>query len=205
MGDQFLHEIIRALPAHIAILDRSGRILMTSRSWEAFAAQNGAASSASVAVGANYLQVCRQAIELHDECAWRALEGIEAVLSGRSQSFEMEYPCHSPQEQRWFCMTVTGFTEAGEAGAVVAHTNITHQTVAAKEASHRAKNLLNLVQVIARQTMKSLQTTSRTFRNAYALLQPRKICLLNTTGAPYQLKNSSEGNWGISLTCLEIA
>jgi two-component sensor histidine kinase len=154
MGEHLYSEIIGALPAHIAVLDRSGRILITNRAWEIFAAQNGAAQDAAVTVGANYLQVCRRASERHDEYAARALHGIEAVLSGRSQSFAMDYPCHSPHEQRWFSMTVMGFTGSGEVGAVVSHSNITEPTIAVKEAGHRAKNLLGLVQAIAWQTMK---------------------------------------------------
>jgi hypothetical protein len=36
----------------------------------------------------------------------------------------MEYPCHSPTEERWFVMQVSPLTGA-QPGAVVSHVNIT--------------------------------------------------------------------------------
>jgi two-component system CheB/CheR fusion protein len=37
--------------------------------------------------------------------------------------FSLEYPCHSPTEQRWFVMNVAPVTGT-EFGAVVSHVNI---------------------------------------------------------------------------------
>nr|MBA3378142.1 hypothetical protein [Chloroflexia bacterium] len=31
-----------------------------------------------------------------------AREGITQVLAGARSSFAMEYPCHAPDEERWF-------------------------------------------------------------------------------------------------------
>jgi PAS domain S-box-containing protein len=74
-------------------------------------------------VGFNYLQVCRDAPESRDG-GWGALNGIQAVLDGTLHNFVLEYPCHSPNEKRWFLMSVTPLL--GErSGAVVTHTDIT--------------------------------------------------------------------------------
>jgi light-regulated signal transduction histidine kinase (bacteriophytochrome) len=35
---------------------------------------------------------------------------MRKVLSGASESFEMEYPCHAPTELRWFLLQVTPFS-----------------------------------------------------------------------------------------------
>lgn len=153
-GEHLYHEIINALPEHIAVIDCSGRIRVTNHAWEIFAAQNGAANSPTVAVGANYLEVCQRSINDGDEYAERALNAITAVLTGRSPSAVMDYPCHSPTEQRWFSMHIVGFNSSGENAVVVSHANVTRRTLAAKEVSHRSKNLLNLVQSIARRTIK---------------------------------------------------
>ena len=109
---------MQALPAHIAVLDREGRIVAVNRAWEEFAAQNEAAGNPSVAVGANYLKACRPAAAEGDACAALALGGIESVMRGRQAQFVMEYPCHSPQEQRWSYMTVARLGGAREGGAV---------------------------------------------------------------------------------------
>lgn len=52
-------------------------------------------------------------------------------------------------------MNVSRFQTAGENGVVVTHSNVSERTLSAKEISHRSKNLLNLVQAIALQTMKA--------------------------------------------------
>ena len=46
------------------------------------------------------------------------------MLDGARANFTIEYPCHSPNEKRWFLMSVTPL--GGErGGAVVTHTDIT--------------------------------------------------------------------------------
>lgn len=47
-----------------------------------------------------------------------------AVLAGTRQSFEIEYPCHAPANQRWFFMRVTALN-GKDHGVVVSHENIT--------------------------------------------------------------------------------
>ena len=37
--------------------------------------------------------------------------GIRAVMRDQQPSFALEYPCHSPQEKRWFIARVTRFHE----------------------------------------------------------------------------------------------
>jgi signal transduction histidine kinase len=79
-------------------------------------------------VGANYLEVCRKAAST-DAHVDRALSGIHAVLDGSLPLFEIEYPCHSPWEQRWFLMTVAPLSR-GSGGAIISHSNITTRILA---------------------------------------------------------------------------
>jgi PAS domain S-box-containing protein len=51
--------------------------------------------------------------------------GIRAVMHGRQVEFVLEYPCHSPEERRWFVMRVTRFPGEGPVRVVIAHENIT--------------------------------------------------------------------------------
>jgi two-component sensor histidine kinase len=155
IDDHFYEGIVHVLPEHIAVLDSRGQIVATNTAWDKFAAENGATNLPKVGVGANYLEVCRRAIVDRDEYAAKALHGIEAVLCGQLTVFTMDYPCHSPHELRWFSMNVVSFNGAGENGVVIAHSNVSTRTLNAKEVSHRSKNLLNLVQAIALQTIKA--------------------------------------------------
>ncbi len=75
-------------------------------------------------MGLNYLVVCHRAQQQDDGQIEETLAGIQAVLNGERANFEVEYPCHSPVEKRWFLMSVTPL--GGErGGVVVTHTDIT--------------------------------------------------------------------------------
>lgn len=116
----------QSLPAQIAVLDRDGTIILVNAAWKVFAYENGAPNLAEDSLGMNYLAVCDQAIKAQAEHALEVRMGLEAVLAGILPLFILEYPCHSPQEQRWFLLYATPLQ--GDSGkAVVAHLNITQR------------------------------------------------------------------------------
>ncbi len=118
--------ILDALPAHIALVDAQGVIVSVNAAWRRFADANVLQRS-DYLVGANYLAICESA---SGDCAAEAVaaaEGIRRVLRAEIDKFELEYPCHSPTESRWFCLVVTPLKEGGAAGAVVMHINITER------------------------------------------------------------------------------
>jgi PAS domain S-box-containing protein len=141
---QELQQTLDSLSAHIAIVDESGEILAVNEVWRAFARSNGTGLE-KVSEGANYLRVCDSAKGLHAEEAAAFADGIRAVLSGRRESFEMEYPCHAPTEQRWFMGKVTRFSGSGAPRAVIAHENITGRKQAEEQTLFQAR-LLDQVQ-----------------------------------------------------------
>lgn len=119
-SEQFLQSSLDALSSHIAIIDGEGTITYVNEVWRAFARENGCIEG-GCGTGANYLAACTAAGDA--PYAAEALEGIRAVLSGRSEFFQLEYPCHSPDEERWFAMRVTRFQNNGH--TAIAHENIT--------------------------------------------------------------------------------
>lgn len=118
--------ILNALPAHIALLDAAGTILEVNEAWRRFAADNALASP-RFGVGDNYLAVCDQVQGGNAEQAKAAARGIRRVLGGEIPSFSIDYPCHSPEQQRWFRLLVNPLEAESPAGAVLMHTNITEQ------------------------------------------------------------------------------
>jgi two-component sensor histidine kinase/PAS domain-containing protein len=115
------------------VLNSEGVILAVNAPWQKFANENGPSAGSTAlrtGVGSNYLSVCGadDAASVTDD-RLNTRQGIQAVLSGRQLSFTMEYPCHSPQEQRWFSMNVTPLAQLGQ-GVVVSHTNITSRRLA---------------------------------------------------------------------------
>jgi PAS domain S-box-containing protein len=121
---------IDALSSNIAILDDKGVILEVNKSWREFAVNNGMPAQ-NVSEGMNYLQVC-----VNNEEGKKFYDGIQEVLSGTRIFFEMEYPCHSPEEERWFNGTVTRFKVDETFRIVVAHENITERKIAEKSLEH---------------------------------------------------------------------
>jgi signal transduction histidine kinase len=116
--------VLDSLRDHVAVLRRDGTIIAVNEAWRQFAAQNDSGSQATVSEGVNYLDVCRRATGDGDDFAERALAGIEDVLSREIDVFSMEYPCSSPDEERWFLMKVVPL-KLPDGGCVVSHANIT--------------------------------------------------------------------------------
>ena len=140
---QELQQTLDSLSAHIAILDESGEIIAVNGMWRAFAEANGS-DPGTVSEGANYLRACESATGLYAEEAAAFAEGIRDVLAGRRATFEMEYPCHSPTEQRWFMGRVTPYFCDEKPWAVVAHENVTERKLA-EEALRDQKVLLETI------------------------------------------------------------
>ena len=122
----FAVNILDSLGEHIAVLDETGVITAVNRAWSRFAAENGNPElGGSAVVGVNYFAVCSLPPRDPDNAsAAAARAGIQSVLSGAMDSFTLEYPCHSPDEKRWFEMRVRRLQNA-PTRVVVAHENIT--------------------------------------------------------------------------------
>ena len=121
----FNQAALDALTAHICILAEEGTILAVNRAWRDFATANPPLS-ATTGVGGNYLQVCGA---IHNGMAaaeaQQVVRGLRAVAGGELSEFSFEYPCHSPETQRWFELRATRFEGSGPVRIVVAHENIT--------------------------------------------------------------------------------
>ncbi|HEX7705502.1 MAG TPA: PAS domain S-box protein [Thermoanaerobaculia bacterium] len=115
--------VLDALPAHVALLDAEGVIVSVNETWRAFAAANGMKDPAR-GVGRNYLTICDGAAGMDWQEAPLVSAGIRAVLRGETTSFSVEYPCHSPDQQRWFQVTATPLSSKAS-GAVVMHLDVT--------------------------------------------------------------------------------
>jgi len=118
--------ILDALPAHIALLDAQGGIVSVNEAWRRFAGGN-VLQDPGYGIGINYLDVCDSARGDDASSASQAAAGIRAVLEGSAPGFSIEYPCHSPGEQRWFLLTVTPLDREQPGGAVVMHRDITER------------------------------------------------------------------------------
>ncbi|MGE5358266.1 MAG: ATP-binding protein [Bacteroidales bacterium] len=141
-SDRLKGAILSSIPAHITVLDRQGVIIAVNDAWMAYARANGVRSEASIAPGANYLEVCERAAAAGAPGAADALAGIRAVCERRSDSFQCEYACHGARDERWFGMRVMALKRP-EGGALVTHWDITsekRQELALRELTGRLLN-----------------------------------------------------------------
>jgi hypothetical protein len=119
----FAAAVIDALSSHVCVIDKDGVIITVNRAWQNFTLENPPISKCA-GVGANYLKVCRQAFGPGSEGAEGFGSGIQSVLKDKVSLFQMEYPCHSPMQNRWFLGRVTPL-EFKQMGAVISHATIT--------------------------------------------------------------------------------
>jgi PAS domain S-box-containing protein len=140
--------ILAALPAHVALLDGQGVIVSVNGAWNQFAGDNGMADPGR-GLGSSYLAACDRAAAAGCGDALQAVEGIRAVLAGRTRAFELEYPCHSPTQERWFALRVAAMGTGVSAGAVVMHHDVTGRVQTARDlaslsqATARRERMLN--------------------------------------------------------------
>ncbi len=135
--------VVNSMSAHVAILDEHGVIIDTNRAWQEFASLNGIKQSFD-GIGINYLNVCDGANEEHEENGISVAEGIRRVLSGDLPEFLTHYPCHSPDERRWYAVRVVPFRGKEANKVIVSHENITQiieiqETLEKKEAELRSE------------------------------------------------------------------
>jgi PAS domain S-box-containing protein len=153
-SQQFLRSTLDALSAHIAILDQHGRIIEVNKAWRDFAIANKL-DLRHFGIGTNYISTCESASgECADGAATTAAK-LRQILDGNLDHFELEYPCHSPDEKRWFMARATHFETAESRFAVVAHENITAHKLseqAIQMSEHRLRRQTKALADIAHST-----------------------------------------------------
>lgn len=140
-GQDLYRVVIDSMSAHVAILDEQGFIMETNRSWQEYGRQNGMPDSFD-SIGANYLVICERARAHQDDDADRVAQGIQKVLAGQLDEFLTQYPCHSPDQKRWYAVRVVPYRDENVHRVIVTHENITpimevQEALQAKEAELR--------------------------------------------------------------------
>lgn len=115
-SERFSRETLDALTTSIAILDETGAIVEVNRSWREFARANGV-DPARVSEGVNYLAVCDAALGEDAEEGSMVASCIRSIMRGERDFYVIEYPCHSPDEKRWFTVRITKFNGEGPCGS----------------------------------------------------------------------------------------
>jgi diguanylate cyclase (GGDEF)-like protein/PAS domain S-box-containing protein len=146
-SERFALATIDALPANICVIDGTGAIIATNRSWQAFAADNGHCGGDSTAAGYNYLQVADEAAAAGVREAAIVSEALREIIRGERDRFDIEYECSSPTQERWVLMTASRFDGEVPVRLVISHEDITARRVMdnrVRESEARFRSLSNL-------------------------------------------------------------
>ncbi|MEO6253424.1 MAG: PAS domain S-box protein [Ferruginibacter sp.] len=141
-SESFNKGILASLNSHIAVIDKRGIIIAVNKAWNDFAIENGVTALERTSEGSNYFQVCKKAIGSGDAIAGEALEGILSVFE-KVETFELEYPCHSPKQQRWFILHVMKFGN-DTSKVVISHQDITERKLSEEKLNQSEKYSRNL-------------------------------------------------------------
>jgi len=133
-------EIINSISTHVAIIDEHGVILETNKAWKDFGGENGMQENFE-SVGSNYLTICGQAVDNTENDVTEITRGIRNVLSGALPEFVTHYPCHSPDQKRWFNVRVVPFLDEEITRIIVTHENITRIMLMQEELKKKESEL----------------------------------------------------------------
>jgi len=144
LTEDWMEQVFDSLDAHVAVLDAEADIIAVNEPWRRFALENGITETVGKVEQVNYLEAIQEAGTEPGSSLAEVCEGLQEVLAGRLSCYRTGYPCNSPEEQRWFRMTVLPL-RSGKGGAVVIHENITAERNAL-EALRQAHGRLALAQ-----------------------------------------------------------
>lgn len=164
----FANVLLNSLSAQIAVLDAHGTVVAVNEAWRRFARENGGDDKAFY-VGTNYLSVCEDAARCGgDGVAEAVLHGLRDLLRGERVTFSIEYPCHSPDEERWFIAFGTRFIHEGATYLVITHEDFT--------ARKKAEDRLQESETILRSVLEALPV------GVWIMDQEGKIVHVNPAG-----------------------
>ncbi len=123
-SEQFAISTFNSVNEQLCVLNSSGEILKVNSQWHNFYDKNSSAGTSQFyGVGTNYLDLCDLATGPYSDEGKLMAEGIRKVIKGDCSVFSLEYPCHRPDQERWFIASVTRF-DGGSGNVVVAHQDI---------------------------------------------------------------------------------
>lgn len=125
------------------MLDATGVIIAVNKRWNEFASDNGMKDE-NAGVGLNYIAVCESSEGPDAHNANEVAARIRSVLAGNAPSFELEYPCHSPSQTRWFRLIANPINLEGRLGVVTTHINITDRAIAEESLRANQREQLRL-------------------------------------------------------------
>jgi len=166
--------ILSSLSSGVAVLDREGRVIAVNDSWSRLRTDPRTTPYGGAAIGADYFDLCREALAAGCPYAAEVLQGTKEVLDGVRDGFALEYSTRDARADRWFALSVVPLNRP-EGGAVVSHTEVTERKRAEAQAQRSRQDLAHFARVAA--------TGELTASLAHELRQPLTGILTNAQAA----------------------
>lgn len=130
---QFNETVLNSLSAHVAILAPDATIIATNKAWQEFAQVNGYKGPPEMS-GISYFDACKTE---ESGVGNAVIGGITSVIMGVIPEFQIDYPCNSDTEERWFTMKVVRL-QSKDGSVLVSHENVTRIKQAEEKAQQAA-------------------------------------------------------------------
>lgn len=127
--------VLNSLPQQIVVLDEQGTALWVNEAWREFGRTNGAPPDVDH-IGTSYIAVCEGFPG--SDGSTSAADGLSAVLAGERPTYELQYPCHSPSEERWFELQARRVQFDNATYCLVAHHDVTELYTALQRSDAQA-------------------------------------------------------------------
>lgn len=165
-----LSSILNALPANIALIDNTGKIMEVNDAWRRFANENGFIGS-SYGIGDNYITIAEQADGAEQEDGVRIANAIKAILAGHIRDFSMEYRCDSPNKNRWLKVIITRENNSDDSGIVLMHMDISER----KEAEEKLRSSEHKFRALVENSMDAIALLNEQGRIMYQSASSEKV------------------------------
>lgn len=189
-------EILDSITESMGIINKSGEIIFTNKAWRSFSDDNMGDDSCT-GLNSNYFVICDAVEGEESNLAQQATFGINQVINGERGFFELEYPCHSPTENRWFILRASKVKSNPEL-TLLAHINITNRKITELEVEKNYIHSLTINERLNTTLYKIIHDIQHPLSNIKSLIDISKSQNENKTINKY-LERIEQGSNNLSL------
>jgi len=133
--------ILNAIPDIMVLVDEQLRILSVNAAWGHLAREHRSEEKWFRPIELPYFEACK-AIGVGDEkFAGDVEQALREIISGARDEFEIEYPCHTPAEPRYYLLRISAIPAENGRAALCAHVDITRRKLAEMELHRETRKL----------------------------------------------------------------
>jgi len=143
-----LTSVLESLPRGVLVLALSGEVLSVNQNWLSRSDDLFRSADSEIAVGVDYLALLCSEENVRSERLAKLCAGIRSVLSGSTETFDMEYATLSSNETSWTQIHVDPLRD-GTPGAIITRSDISAQRRVEEELREHRRRLTRLNRVTA--------------------------------------------------------